>query len=80
MDLEIDDDGNGDCCFRCGYGDDENREKNTIQFPGPYVFVKGNEVQTYAVQDEFDAHEQGDQIPSSEETEHADEKKSCADE
>ena len=46
----------------------------------PEVLIKGDKIQVHAVQDQFNAHQHGDEVPSGEETVDADEEKRGADE
>ena len=78
--VEVDDDGNGNGRLRRSDGDDEDGEEQSIHFSGPEIFIESDEIQVHTVQDQFDTHEHGDQVPAGEESVNANEKEGGADE
>ena len=78
--VEIDDDGDRGCRFSRRDGDNENGEEHPVEPVGPDIFIERDEIQVHTVQDQFNAHEHGDEVPPGEETEYADEEQRGADE
>jgi hypothetical protein len=78
--VQVNDDGDGHGSLSGGNGDDENGKEKSIHSSGPEIFIKSDKVQVHAVQDQFNTHEHGDQVPAGEEPVHANEKEGGADE
>src|SRR5688572_22920002 len=78
--VEVDDNSDSDGRFGCRDGDDEQGKEQTIHFVWPEIFVECYKIQVHAVQDQLNAHEHGDQVPSREKSIHTNKEKCRADE
>jgi ribonuclease I len=54
--------GNGSLCRSDGY--DKKNKKQSVHGLWPEVFIKGYEIQVHTIEDQFNAHEHGDEVPS----------------
>jgi hypothetical protein len=77
--IQIYDNGDCDGSLGGGNGNDENSKKQTVHPVWPQVFVKGDEVQVYAIENEFDAHKHRNQVAAGKETVNANEEQRRAD-
>ncbi len=78
--VQVNNDGYGHSSFSRCDGYYKQGEEQTVHLPGPQVFIKGDKIQVYAVQDELYTHQHGDKVSPGEETIHADEKQRSTDE
>jgi hypothetical protein len=75
----MDDDGNRHGRFSSRYGNHKQGEKQSIQLSGIKVFIEGNEIQIYAVQNQLDTHKHRNQVAPDQKPIHPDEEQDEAD-
>ena len=78
--VKINDDCNCYCRFRSSNRDDENGKENSIELIRVQIFVEGNEVDIYGIQNKLNSNQHGDHVPARDETVDADEEESGAEE
>jgi hypothetical protein len=78
--VKVNNDGNRNSGFSCGYGNNEKRKEESVELVGPNVFVERNEVDVHAVQNQLHTHQQGDQVSSCKKPVHASKKQAGANE
>jgi|SRR5882757_5436174 len=77
--VQIDNDGNGYGGFRGSNGNNEQSKENPLQLVRVQIFIKGNEINIHAVQDELHRHQHRDEVPPGKKTISPDKKKGSAD-
>ena len=65
--VNIDDDGDGHCRFRCCHRDDEQGKEMSLQVTGVKVFIENDKIDGDRVQHQFQRHQDGDEVTAHQE-------------
>jgi hypothetical protein len=69
--VKVNNNGNGNSSFRSGDRNYEDRKKQAVQFIREEVFVEGNKIDIYTIQNQFQRHQHRDHVPTGKKAVHA---------